>query len=355
MLGTLQLEKFRGFDRYALTDLTRVNLLVGKNNCGKTSILEAIHFLVSRGDPTVLARMAARRGELSGADDTSPRKGEPNVSHFFFGHRFEPGAGFRLSAGDLHGHVAARIGLADRDDETPFFEEDAGHSLPLVLQIDNNVLDDLPNLPVSKNGSLGLKRLRFRNPWAWSDSVAGPPPVRFVAADSLDADSMRTTWDKVLVERRESEVVDAMKPLENDLESIHFTSEGVLLGFCGAGRRAPLGSHGDGMRRLLALSLSLIQTAQGYLLVDEIDTGMHWTVMEDMWRLVVDTARKSSVQVFATTHSHDCIRGLASLVESRSELASEVSIHKIERALRKAVRFADDDIPAIVDQNIEVR
>ena len=44
MLGTLQLEKFRGFETYALTDLTRVNLLVGKNNCGKTSILEAIHF-----------------------------------------------------------------------------------------------------------------------------------------------------------------------------------------------------------------------------------------------------------------------------------------------------------------------
>ncbi len=139
------------------------------------------------------------------------------------------------------------------------------------------------------------------------------------------------------------------------LESIHFTSEGVLLGFCGAGRRAPLGSHGDGMRRLLALSLSLIQAAQGYLLVDEIDTGVHWTVMEDMWRLVVDTARKSSVQVFATTHSHDCIRGLAALTESRPDLAGEVSMHKIERALKKAVRFAEKDIPAIVDQNIEVR
>ena len=57
------------------------------------------------------------------------------------------------------------------------------------------------------------------------------------------------------------------------------------------------------MRRLLALSLSLIRTEQGILLVDEIDTGLHWTVMEEMWRLVVETARRSSVQVFATTHS----------------------------------------------------
>ena len=109
------------------------------------------------------------------------------------------------------------------------------------------------------------------------------------------------------------------------------------------------------MRRLLALSLALVQTANGVLLVDEIDTGLHWTVMEDMWRLVVDTARKSSVQVFATTHSLDCIRGLASLVESCPDLAGEVSIHKIGRSIRKAVHLDAEDVQVAVAQNIEVR
>ena len=109
------------------------------------------------------------------------------------------------------------------------------------------------------------------------------------------------------------------------------------------------------MRRLLALSLSLIRTEQGILLVDEIDTGLHWTVMEEMWRLVVETARRSSVQVFATTHSYDCIRGLASLVESRPDLAGDVSIQKIERSLKEAVRFDAKDIRAAVEQNVELR
>ena len=93
MLGTLQLEKFRGFETYALTDLTRVNLLVGKNNCGKTSILEAIHFLVSGGDPFVLTGTANRRGEVSDTGATA-RGWRPDVSHFFFGHRLEPGRPF---------------------------------------------------------------------------------------------------------------------------------------------------------------------------------------------------------------------------------------------------------------------
>ena len=77
MLRNLKLEKYRSFDEYELSNLSRVNLLVGKNDCGKTSILEAIHFLVSRGDPMVLAECAGRRGE--GAD-VAPRSAAPSLA-----------------------------------------------------------------------------------------------------------------------------------------------------------------------------------------------------------------------------------------------------------------------------------
>ena len=379
MLGTLQLEGFRGFETYALSDLTRVNLLVGKNNCGKTSILEAVHFLVSGGDPLVLTRTAKRRGEVSDTGATSGRGWQPDISHFFFGHRFGPGTNFSLS-GDGHGKISVKVRFADVDDRDRYLDlaDDMEQSFSLVLQIEGGALKNLPILPLTENGSLVESRVRFRTkrrsllPTAALEPATGsldaasvPPPVQLVTPDSLELDPMRVMWDRVLTEDRESEVVDAMKLLDDDLKSIRFlTSDasrtrsnraGVLLGFQGGGHRVPLGSYGDGMRRLLALSLSLIHTANGVLLIDEIDTGLHWTVMEDMWRLVVDTARKSSVQVFATTHSYDCIRGLAALAESHSDLVRDVSIHKMERALHKAVRFAEEDIPAIVDQNIEVR
>jgi len=379
MLGTLQLEGFRGFETYALNDLTRVNLLVGKNNCGKTSILEAIHFLVSGGDPLVLTRTAKRRGEVSDTGAMSGRGWQPDIAHFFFGHRLGPGTSFSLS-GDGHGKISVKVRFADVDDRDPYLDldDDMEQSFSLVLQIEGGAFKNLPILPLTENGSLVESKVWFRAkrrsllPKAalepatgMSEAAFAPPPVQLVTPDSLELDPMRVMWDRVLTEDRESEVVDAMKLLDDDLKSIRFlTSDasrtrsnraGVLLGFQGDSHRVPLGSYGDGMRRLLALSLSLIHTANGVLLFDEIDTGLHWTVMEDMWRLVVETARKSSVQVFATTHSYDCIRGLAALAESHSDLARDVSIHKMERALRKAVRFAEDDIPAIVHQNIEVR
>lgn len=315
----------------------------------------------------MLTHSANRRGELNAVEPGSGRPVGLDVSHFFFGHRVRSGTGFRLSSDDKHGHVEVMIRAADIEDDIRHFDDDIDQDADqpsLLLQIKGSHLKSSPLIPIADNGVLfDSRHLRLRNPW--SGIAPEPPPVQFVTPDSLDFDPMRTMWDNVLIEGRESEVINAMKVLEDDIESIHFlTSElsrarsrrsGVLLGFRGGGHRIPLGSHGDGLRRLLALSLSLIRTEQGILLVDEIDTGLHWTVMEEMWRLVVETARRSSVQVFATTHSYDCIRGLASLVESRPDLAGDVSIQKIERSLKEAVRFDAGDVLAAVEQNVELR
>ena len=364
MLRTFKLEGYRGFEAYELADLTRVNLLVGKNNCGKTSILEAVHFLVSRGDPFVLVRSANRRGEVNDAGAESRPGVRPDVSHLFFGRRFAPGAGFRLSADGGRREVSVAVRPVHLDDEPSLFENAADDFHVLVLEIEGTSIKRPTVLPVAENGALPDSRhLRLRA--SGPEGAPEPPPVQFVTPDSLDLDPMRAMWDRVLLEGRESDVIDAMKLLEPELDSIHFLASdaprmrsgraGVLLGFRGAGRRAPMGSYGDGMRRLLALSLSLMRTADGFLLIDEIDTGLHWTAMEEMWQLVVETARRSSIQVFATTHSYDCIRGLASLVESRPDLAGDVSVQKIERILDKAVGFDAADVRAAVEQNIEVR
>ena len=109
------------------------------------------------------------------------------------------------------------------------------------------------------------------------------------------------------------------------------------------------------MRRLLALRLSFVGSKDGFLLIDEIDTGLHWTVMEDMWEFVVEMARKSNVQIFATTHSYDCIRGLGALLQSRPDLTDQVSVQKVDTSLKQAVCLRGDHIKVAVEQDIEVR
>ncbi len=370
MIHALNLDGFRGFESFKVPNLKRVNLLVGMNNCGKSSILEAVDFLTSKGNPVVLVRPLQRRGEKNLADPESL----PVIEHLFFEHPvLRPGTKLRISAEkNVEPLTVEIVKLEDFVEQGSLFDSDMTSSIfdigddpipSLGLRIKRGTSFEFPIMPISDDGSVSLQfPVRIRR--MLSEFYSANPPSMFLTPESLYPHSMSEMWDRAIADSRESEVVDAMKILRADIESIHFltrkvsrtTMDGVLLGFKDAGRRRlPLGSFGEGMRRLLALSLALVKTSGGYLLIDEIDTGLHFSIMEKMWSLVINTAQKSNIQVFATTHSYDCINGLASFVEAQPDLASEVSIQKIDSSLTKAVSLDSEQIQLAVRQNIETR
>src|SRR5207245_797926 len=98
----------------------------------------------------------------------------------------------------------------------------------------------------------------------------------------------------------------------------------------------PIGSFGDGMWRLLAIAIAISQCKGGVLLVDEIDTGLHYTVLPAMWRLIMESAHDLDVQVFATTHSSDCIEALASVCASDALLSDSTTLHRVERSSKES-------------------
>ena len=105
-----------------------------------------------------------------------------------------------------------------------------------------------------------------------------------------------------------------------------------------------------------AFSLALACTGGGApLLIDEIDTGLHYSIMGDLWEMVVEMARRNNVQVFATTHSLDCVRGLAWLCEHHPDLGDDVSLQTIDPDLEESVASDARGIRIAVEQDIEVR
>lgn len=358
MLKTLALSGYRGFESYRVTDLTRVNLMVGKNNSGKTSILEAVEMLVSEGHLSVFYGSARRRGELPALFSQGR---QPEVSHFFYGHKCYPGAHFKLSSDDGTRILTVKILSLDDIGEVDWWrpryqsEELPEPAFALSISIASGAGEKETLIPVADNGIIIDSRPVLRGNRPLNKTV------RFLALDSLENAAMREVWNQLVAGGQEAEIVKDMELFLPHIDSIHFltsdrlSGHGILVGRRGASHRVPIGSFGDGVRRLLAFRLSLVGTANGFLLIDEVDTGLHWTVMEDVWRLLIEVAARSNVQIFATTHSYDCIRGLGTLVRVRPDLAEHVSIHKLDKLLNRSVPLRGDQIPVAVEQEIEVR
>ena len=366
MLHTLALKGFRGFGSYQLSGLARVNLLVGKNNCGKTSVLEAIELLASEGNPRVLYNSLRRRGERG---TRRMRRRVMDVAHVFHGHVCSPGASFELSSDNGKGTLKVKIlsleevGEEDWDLRVKKWQQrgllDLDEDVPpaLAMHIDMGVPEREILLPVMEDGTIGISYERY--PRLVSSGHPGTP-VHFLTLDAFDPTSMGQQWDTALEEGVEAEIVADMKLLEPDLDSIVFltrdeTGSGIRIGLRNDRRRVQIGTYGDGFRQLLALRLSFVGAANGVLLIDEIDAGLHWTIMEDVWQLVVEVAKHLNVQVFATTHSYDCIQGLGSLLRNRPDLEEQVSLQKVDRLLPEAVCLQGDQIRVAMEQDIEVR
>ena len=112
---------------------------------------------------------------------------------------------------------------------------------------------------------------------------------------------------------------------------------------------------GDGIWRMLGLALAVVQSANGVLLVDEIDTGLHHTVMEAMWSFLHECSKQYNVQILATTHSWDCYHSLAVICRDGVSDGSDVTISRIERGREEAVGYTEQEIVAAADRDIEVR
>jgi energy-coupling factor transporter ATP-binding protein EcfA2 len=378
-LKSLHLKGYRAFSDFRVTDLGRVNLIVGKNNAGKTSILEAIRLLASGGDPSTLSQIATDRGETVAIDpelipEYRREAAAPDISHFFHGHQFGPGLKFDISSGNGLGSLTAEIVEMPQlpDDERIYIGRESSlfsegfYEGQLALRLRSEVSDSygIHAFAVSEEGAFifdasTLARVRPTRRRPKTETV----PTVVITPSSLLPSLMSGMWERVIREGRETDAIEALRILQPDIDGIFFLPGervmrgrgGVLVSQKGSKRRVPLGSMGEGMRRILALAISLAQSRRGFLIVDEIDTGLHWSVMAKMWALVMRTARDLNVQVFATTHSLDCLRGLKDAVDDHADLKKNVRVHKVDTALNEAITFSADDLSIAIDQEIEVR
>ena len=356
MLQSLKIENFRCFPSFELQNLGRINLLVGTNNSGKTSILEAIQLLCSRANLGILREVMMNRGEYL-LNEERKESYELVLRHLFYGHETKIGSQFSI-CGTNDGESEC---LAISIEETPqrnLFED----LREFVLRIDwLGKEKESATLPLSANTDLPINYLRRFHRELKNPEVR----TQFVTSASLTTKTMIDLFDRVVLQPEEELITKALQTIEPTIERLasvgseRYRLSGSRSGFvvrlADSNQRIPIGSMGDGIWRMLGLTLAIVNAKDGVLLVDEIDTGLHFSAMSDMWKLIWETSKKLNVQVFATTHNSDCWTSLAAIASSESKGEDSITIQRIERGKSGSVVFNERQIVIAADRGIEVR
>jgi AAA15 family ATPase/GTPase len=118
---------------------------------------------------------------------------------------------------------------------------------------------------------------------------------------------------------------------------------------------APFKSLGDGVNHILGIVLSLVQSKGRVLLIDEVENGVHFSMQPRLWRIIFEQARKSSTQVFATTHSWDCVEGFHS---ASSDAEVSAKLYRLEgsgNGVVKSIEFSKSEVEVARREDIEIR
>jgi hypothetical protein len=366
ILDSLEIRRFRVFRHLQIERLGRVNLITGKNNVGKTCLLEGLFLYghrVSPGFLVAIRNLLKMRDETGLPAHTSGDTENQSVRHLFY---------TRKSLGEQSEPI--QIGPVTHPNDMLFVDvvwytertgPDGERQWQRLLPEDYGTVGTLiPGLGVRVGERSMLQYPLDRDLKNLRHVVVRPggkfrhAPCIFVVANGLGREDISQLWGNIALTDLEQDVFASLRIIASGIERVNLVGDNPMVKIAELDSPLPLRSLGEGMNRLFGIVLALVNAQNGMLLVDEIGSGLHYSVQPDLWRLVFQVARRLNVQVFATTHSWDCIEAFQEAAQEQSQdegMLISLRKKKDEEGRVVAVLFDEEELGIVTREQIEVR
>jgi len=379
---SVKIENFRGIKSLEISDLARVNLFVGKNGCGKTSVLESVYCLAQISNPGSIIDMQNKR--VVGLSESS------DIPDFFYNRHHEKGLvmssvqaktrrnleilplyrGLQVKQtgllqaglGQAGGNPAVLSGNGDLEGfsysmgATETGQALIGLGYRFVVSDDSGIGQDGPH-----EAGVYLKEIYSLN----LGSLPSPDYKERMKGFYLSNEGYGPgSVDKMLNEKKKDLLLPFLQSLDDKITDIRVgvkaTDAGVqslVLVDIGLDRFIPINLLGDGMMRLLSISTGISTAEGGVLMIDEIENGLHVTALEQLWKIVLDWSEKYDVQIFTTTHSEDVIKSLRNVLDENMfpDSVACYRLVKFEEGETEAYRYSQEQLGMALNSNTDIR
>ena len=373
-LPDLVVRGFRGLEDLHISSLGRVTMITGKNSVGKTSVLDAVRVYAARGSYSALTSLLEEREELANTrDEEGSLLDGIDLAGLF--HNWEVTASSKIKIGSTKENNQLTIEILDvTEDHLKLL----GIRYPEVYARGNKMLSSRFNgsfsnfpwmFPVENHSIRMIYQHEQRSPLIHrrlrqQEASVEVPCVNFGPGlpDNLE---LADTWDEILFSGDEKKALKALRDiLGGDVTRIAAVggSRGrlrdeprLIAERSNLSRQFPLKAFGDGALRMIGVALALVRARDGFLLIDEAENGFHYSIQSDFWRMVLSTAQENNVQVIATTHSADCVRGFAQAALENENAEGRLVQLSDRRGKLRAYELPEEELIIAARQRIEVR
>ena len=351
ILNSIRIRRFRAFQDLSIKQLGRVNLIVGKNNVGKSCLLEAIQLYAARGFPNTIWQILEAHDE--DIESSSRRRANieeilSSIKYLFYGRKDIIDSVDPIEIGPMDAsNEKLQISLLFSRSQPTLFVDEEMYVPRFSIQLGEN---RHVNYPLELSSTRLLRsELKEIN-------------CILTSANGLNRKRIAELWDKIALTHLEDEVLIALRIIAPGVQAINIVGDTIrargrsaIVKVADIAEPLPIRSLGDGMQRMLGIALALVNAKDGLLLIDEIENGLHYSAQTSLWRVIFQLAHKLNVQVFVTTHSWDCIAAFQQAAQEDEKEEGMLIRLELKKGEINAVLFDEQKLAIATREQIEVR
>lgn len=338
MLPSFYIKNYRLFKELKIPSLKRINLIIGQNNVGKSSLLEAIDIYNDTNSTLVLLieKLITRNEIIS--DDINSNDLTKIMSSIW---HYDTNAFNQVDC----------IKIGQTEEYLSFYLDKITDNGTIKYQLKTTF----------NHQSETLRILSLEKTYT-SIEVSN---TRAISALQHAGDNTMSSrdWSKIALTDKEQYVIQALQLIHPSIENFAFIDEfghqkKAIVKLKGKSTPVSLNSMGEGIKRILEIILNLIHAENGTLIIDEFENGLHWSVQLELWRIIFYLSDKLNIQIFASTHSRDTLWALEKAA-IKGHFEKQVQVVKLKKSPKnghiRALSLGVEDIKLALEQDLEIR
>lgn len=356
----LEIKGFRGIRNLQIDGLKDINLILGKNNCGKTTVLEAIFLLIGLSNPQLIVKINQFRDLLT-SDNEDLRYIFNNLDYnnelSFKAYMHTPASYRELTIKPLD-FFSTDKDITEKKIEKKMFstsstseEKNKINGLTLLFTVKE---EGRKKQESEAKLQLTITLPRFSYPKEYIEKMKG----YYITPKSLTTDNLDEGLDEIVKHKMENEIIEVLQKVDPKIQGIKFGKNLIYLDI-GLDTLIPLNLAGDGIRHILSVILGIYRAKNGILLIDELENGFHYSTLKSVWKAIIESSKKLGVQIFITTHNSETLKYFKEALEESSDddkkRVASITLRKIDEGLIKAYNYDFEQFGYTLEQGIEIR
>lgn len=169
--------------------------------------------------------------------------------------------------------------------------------------------------------------------------------------------SLYERLDKIIQAKEEEKFISLLKQFDRRIKRISLGAGNMVYVDIGLNSLVPVQLMGDGIIKFLTFLVNIEVYKNGILLIDEIENGIHYSVLDLLWKSIYDAANAYNVQIFSTTHSFECVKAFSNINSEILINEDSLRLFRIENIGDniKAFKYGSEVLQTSLESNWEVR